>query len=315
VRTEIIAEGSYKYFIGPSAFKKGAGILQIRDYALESDDEGLLVAYRETQDLAKDAKRKFHELLLSATALNYLGPAIEVAEPLPTMAAQSTNQRSDMLARRLAVVSILVNRLADDPHFGRTKMAKLFYLVDATQDLNLETTYERQAAGPLDTDALYNPVSGLEALAAKKKYISVKNTGQKIMYIRGPNLAEAMADARRLLGAQRAKINRLIDKFRKLDTDQCEIVATLYACWNDRIIDRRGTLDSEIVDEFRNEWHEKKRRFSKERLLKALSWMRENGLVPAGQAPHTATTLQRAGRQRVHQMSTTVAARRVPQSF
>lgn len=199
-----------------------------------------------------------------------------------------------VLDRRLAVVCTLINRMADDRHFGRTKMAKLFYLADATQNLDLETTYYREAAGPLDTSALYNKATGLEALAVRNGFIQVKQ-GKQVKYIRGGNLDEGLQKARELLGKQRTALNKLIDLFRKLDTEQCEIVATLYACWNDKLLDGEDTLDDSILDEFLNRWHEKKRRFQRDRLMKALQWMKKNGLVPTGRGSHT--------RARLHKLS------------
>lgn len=194
---------------------------------------------------------------------------------------------AETLELRLAITCTLINRLADDPNFGRTKMAKLFYLIDATQNLNLETSYQRQAAGPLDPTTLYSAETGLEALATKHDYLRVERSGRKITYRRGANLGKALERARDVLGSSRRAINRLIDRFRKLDTDQSEIVATLYACWNDRILDGKETDDGSIVEEFLTAWHEKKRRFPRQRLLKALGWMRATDLVPTGQAPHT----------------------------
>jgi hypothetical protein len=191
------------------------------------------------------------------------------------------------LERRLAVVCTLVNRLADDRNFGRTKMAKLFYLVDATQNLNLDTSYQRQAAGPLDARALYDSETGLEALAVKHRYLSVEKAGHKITYRRGPNLTEALDRARSVLGTSRKAINRMIDLFRKRDTDECEIVATLYASWNDLLLDSKDAGDASIIQEFLSAWHEKKRRFSRQRLQQALEWMKVNDLVPTGKADHT----------------------------
>jgi len=207
--------------------------------------------------------------------------------------AAVTRPSPEALDRRLAVVCILVNRLADDPNFGRTKMAKLFYLADITQSLDLNTTYYRKAAGPLDAVALYDAKTGLEALAAKLRYLRIEKQGRKITYRRGPNLEKALEHAREILGSSRTPVNRLIDLFRSLDTDQCEIVATLYACWNDRIIDQKDVSDKFIVEEFLSAWHERKRRFSTARLIKALAWMRENHLIPIGRGRHTETDITR----------------------
>jgi type II restriction/modification system DNA methylase subunit YeeA len=206
----------------------------------------------------------------------------------PKLAPNGTSMA--VLERRLAVVCTLVNRLADEPNFGRTKMAKLFYLADVTQDLDIDTNYYRQAAGPLDAVALYDEETGLEALAVKNRYLSVEKNLKKITYRRGPDLEKALENARTVLGKSRSAINKLIDLFRPLDTDQCEIVATLYACWNDRIIDKKDVSDKSIVEEFLTAWHDRKRRFPAARLLKALAWMRKSCLVPTGRGGHTKTT-------------------------
>lgn len=283
-RTDLAAEFARPYFVGHGRLTLGAGLVQIKDYATELERPELLNALNSVQKLLRECKTAFYDLLTAERGINYFGNATTTVHRRVEV---QPHPNADVLDRRLAIVCTLVNRLADDPHFGRTKMAKLFYLVDATQNLNLDTSYQRQAAGPLDADALYNAETGLEALAVKHSYVTVEKVGRRIRYHRGADLGKAMEAARATLGTARVAINRLIDRFRKLDTDQCEIVATLYACWNDRILDGRGTSEAEIVAEFRDAWHEKKRRFAQSRLLAALAWMRNNGLVPSGRAAHT----------------------------
>ena len=78
------------------------------------------------------------------------------------------------------------------------------------------------------------------------------------------------------------EIERLASMFRGLTTDQSEIIATLYACWNDFLIRNRKPTDDEIISEFLLSWHDRKKRFSRGRLNKALDWMREQDLVPKG---------------------------------
>ncbi|MDR0704288.1 MAG: hypothetical protein LBF88_04795 [Planctomycetaceae bacterium] len=67
-----------------------------------------------------------------------------------------------------------------------------------------------------------------------------------------------------------------------LDTERCEIIATLYGAWNDLIIQNETVTDNRIIDEVRNHWHDSKQRFNEERLKQALGWMREKQLIPTG---------------------------------
>lgn len=216
-----------------------------------------------------------------------------VASSKNAAARSRTSRRPDdkALQRRLAVVCTLVNRLADDRNFGRTKMAKLLYLADASLELDLETTYHREAAGPLDTRALYSRQIGVEALAKREKYVTAEQKHKMVRYKRGENISAALEIARQVLGKQRRSLNRLIDLFRPLDTEQCEIIATLYACWNDKLLDNEGTSDAEILREFFS-WHDSKQRFTKGRVLDALKWMKANHIVPSGKGEHTQAARQ-----------------------
>jgi hypothetical protein len=95
-------------------------------------------------------------------------------------------------------------------------------------------------------------------------------------------LGELIRTAHRYLGNKVEGVRRLTELFRALDTDQSEIIATLYACWNDLLLHKRNPSDQEIVNEFLFHWHPKKARFPKSRLQNALAWMRANKLVPVG---------------------------------
>jgi hypothetical protein len=75
--------------------------------------------------------------------------------------------------------------------------------------------------------------------------------------------------------------------FEKLNIEQSEIVATLYACWNDCIIEKTELTDEKIIDKVWNNWHLSKQRFTSKRLKKALEWMREQSLVPKGLKGHS----------------------------
>lgn len=71
-----------------------------------------------------------------------------------------------------------------------------------------------------------------------------------------------------------------------MDSKQAEIVATLYACWNDQLARGAQPDDASIIEDFHG-WAEGKRRFDADRLGTALAWMRKHDLVPSGSAPLT----------------------------
>ena len=78
------------------------------------------------------------------------------------------------------------------------------------------------------------------------------------------------------------RIQAVIDLLRPMKTQQAEIVATLYAAWNDLILAGDTVTDEAILREVLTRWHEQKTKISQERWLSALEWMRKKALVPTG---------------------------------
>lgn len=282
-RKEIYVDYERPYFLKDApVLTINAGILQIRDYAKESNHTTLLEASEDIQKNLKIVKNGFSRILLQEEKLNYFGLPIEfIPETLFDMALQL----------RLALAGTIVNGLHKDKTLGRVKLAKIFYLADQTIGKNLKMEYYREAAGPLDQRSLYHKKIGIEALANQYDYFSsyTVKTGNKkrIEYNSGPNLKNLLRQAKKLFGKDYEKIINIIELLEPLDTAQCEIVATLYACWNDLLLSKNEPNDSKIINDFKNKWHMKKKEFSERRLQKALIWMKENNIVPTGKGKRT----------------------------
>ena len=60
-----------------------------------------------------------------------------------------------------------------------------------------------------------------------------------------------------------SEIERIIGIFMDYDADQAEIVATLFAAWNDFVIDRKEFTDEQLVDEVLNNWNDSKNRYAR----------------------------------------------------
>ena len=72
------------YMGGSGSLTASSGLLQIKDYIDEKDDEALLAAYRDVQGILKDAKTEFHRMLLAKDGLDYLGAgAAQRVAPMP----------------------------------------------------------------------------------------------------------------------------------------------------------------------------------------------------------------------------------------
>jgi hypothetical protein len=276
---------SRSYFVTDGLLRPTAGIVQIRDYAAEMEDKELLAALETVRERLRAAKREFYSMLINEQQLDYFGPSVDATALARHPRTQSTFDR--VLEKRLALASVIVGELEKDRHFGRTKLAKIFYLADVSHSLDLQTEYYREAAGPLDARTLYNDKIGIEALGARHRYFTTKESGRSIRYVPGPALSNIVQHGPDLFGSKWEKVKSLIHLCRPLTTDQCEIIATLFACWNDLLLSGARTDDESITYEFLARWHEKKRRFSADRLRKALLWMRTEGVIPKGRGKRT----------------------------
>ena len=285
-KKEIYVDYDRPYFVDNTALTQYAGIVQIKDYAKETSHFELLTIWSEIQTNLKKVKHEFNEMLHDEGKLNYFSISkIDNVVPFKTTVSKIAIQN------RAALASYIVNELHDEKTFGRIKFAKLFYLLDSVVDKDLETRYYRQAAGPLDPYSLYNEKSGIEKTASEINYFHTHSEKegklQKVNYVPGECITDGVKYAEKVFKKQLPKIQNILKLLKPLNTERCEIVATLYACWNDMIIEGREISDKAIVDEFLNQWHKEKERFTRDRLLRAIPWMREKGIVPIGHGPKT----------------------------
>ncbi|KQP23855.1 hypothetical protein ASF25_21480 [Methylobacterium sp. Leaf100] len=114
--------------------------------------------------------------------------------------------------------------------------------------------------------------------------------GSAVSYQLGDRRGAHGQDLALLLGARAAKFDKLIEDIGTIDTKGAEAVATLYAVWNDALIDGETPPDMEIVLAVLSEWHpEKAKKFGMSELHTWLGWMRRHHLVPTGGGPRTST--------------------------
>jgi type I restriction enzyme S subunit len=189
------------------------------------------------------------------------------------------------------VATEIIERLAHQPTFGRVKLQKIAYLAEAHVGISeIGGSYLREAAGPLDRAMVGEMERGAGTLAS----VCVDQpggAGTTVTYRLGGQRGTQRQELVGWLGHDRsAKLDKLIDDISTLETKGAEAVATLYAVWNDALIDGSSADDDSIVSAFLNDWHpEKHRKFRADELHRWLDWMSRHDLVPTGKGPKTST--------------------------
>lgn len=216
---------------------------------------------------------------------------IDVRQQPTAIAAKADRSRF-----RVIVGAEIVHNHQGNAKFGRVKLQKELYLAEAHVGITeLQGTYLREAAGPLDRRLVEETEGGMEASSlfrAALPDIHAKNVS--VTYTPLPKAGQHRAELDTLLGPRAAALRELIQQLSDFDTRAVEAIATLYAVWNDALIDGETSDDDAIVRAVLNDWHpEKREKFKDADLRHWLDWMKRNRLVPGGNGPRTISTTSR----------------------
>lgn len=195
---------------------------------------------------------------------------------------QQTPVTMDQKAARTLLAAEITHRLHAQRTFGQRKLQKVIYLAEhAARLATIQGSYLRNVAGPHDRQ-LMNQVEGelqthqwyerIERETVGHAYRPLSQAGQH---------QQAYKSA--WSGAERVTIEQVIELMRDWDTDRCEMTVTLYAAWNDFILEGRPVIDEAIVDEVMHSWNDAKLRFGKDEWLAVLAEMKKHELlIPTG---------------------------------
>ncbi|HDS1675469.1 TPA: restriction endonuclease subunit S [Stenotrophomonas maltophilia] len=232
----------------------------------------------------EEATRKRTNLLSALMSAQSKGGAVDDAQ----RSSRSTAQFIDLATYRASIGCYAFNKLANAQYFGRTAAAKVMYLAQAHIGLDLDLKPERKAAGPLDKWIYDFERQGQGESWFEVNERTLTNGRKKTEYRCLSGLSEPAAKAEALmLPGQKAEFDRLIYVLADKKTEEVEILATLFAVWNDFLIDGVRPTDAQIISDVRENWHESKARFTAAELGRWLDWLRRENITPRGLPPRT----------------------------
>ncbi|EPJ2811631.1 restriction endonuclease subunit S, partial [Pseudomonas putida] len=184
----------------------------------------------------------------------------------------------DPEAARILLAAEVTHRLHAQRTFGQRKLQKVVYLAEhAARLASIQGSYLRNVAGPHDRHLMNQVEAGMQK---HQWYERVER--QTVGHAYRP-LSQAgqhrEAYNRTWSANEQANIEQVIELMRDWDTDRCEMTVTLYAAWNDFIIEGRPVTDDAIVDEVMHRWNDAKLRFGKEEWRAVLTEMKKHGLL------------------------------------
>ena len=181
--------------------------------------------------------------------------------------------------------AVLMSKILEESSkgMGRVKLEKTLFTIENHIGFNFDTEYLREAAGPFDA-SIYECE---KIITRRNKWFSMKTSSYGVSYAPTNDVDKYKKYYAKYFSEYNSDIERIIDVFRNYTTEQAEIIATLFAAWNDAIIDKKQFTDDDIVDDVLNNWHESKRRFPRQVWLRAMNGIRKNHIIPKGYGKHT----------------------------
>lgn len=236
---------------------------------------------KEIADL--EACRDKYKFIKSGMMQKLLTGQIRLIKPLAPiipLVAPETKIREIPLQTHI-VAGHIVNTLYQSLGWGRTKLQKTLHLVGYHCQLDFGNEYIRNTAGP-DDQAMMNHID-----SKFKQYRHVRieakkdNNKTRYNYIPTAMIDELEQVYETYPQTIRDAVDSLINKIKKMDLARAEIVSTLYAVWNNRIIKEEQISDDLLLADF-YAWSKHKSDFSRDLVLRGLNYMRKEKIIPTG---------------------------------
>lgn len=230
-----------------------------------------------------EARRDKYKLIKSGMMQKLLTGQIRLVKPLAPiipLEAPDTKIREIPLQTHI-VAGHIVNTLYQSSGWGRTKLQKTLHLVGYHCQLDFGNEYIRNTAGP-DDQTMMNHIDSKFKQYRHVKIEAKKDNGKtRYNYIPTAMIDELEQVYETYPQRIRNAVDSLINKIKKMDLAGAEILSTLYAVWNNRLIKGEPITDNLLISDF-YAWSAHKADFEETRVRKALDYMREQNIIPVG---------------------------------
>ena len=174
---------------------------------------------------------------------------------------------------RQVLAGKIIELFRDDSQFTHIKFQKLQYLAEHLAQAEVGQSYYMQRAGPHDNAFMHSIAQKLQ----RSKWYDERN------YRFHPMAKATEIDGyySGFFAPAQEPLAKLFSLLKTASENQCEMVATLYAVWNDRIIRKEPITDELLFEDF-YKWSDRKLQYTQESLEKCLNWMQRNDIIPVG---------------------------------
>ncbi|MEP6673945.1 MAG: restriction endonuclease subunit S [Ferruginibacter sp.] len=167
----------------------------------------------------------------------------------------------------------IVSLFKEDKNFTHIKFQKLQFLAEHIGEADLALNYYFQSAGPYDNIFMHTVFNSFK----KSKWFDERS--YKFVALEKQDQIEKYYQD--YFKPIENRLEKLFNSLKNKTEAESEIIATMYAVWNNRLILKQPISEQLLEEDFYN-WSSRKSQYKKRQLLEAINWLKKNGFEPKG---------------------------------
>lgn len=224
---------------------------------------------------------------------------IRAAKPTATPAKTPRGRKATTEVNE-AVVDLLAFAVPTATEAGalnRTKIQKFAAVLQTHHGVEIVPRFLQAPYGPYAPELEeMEPVCGERGFFTTQKQPKGED-GFEVAYVPGANAEAGRAAGVKRLGENTANAEKLLRLIRSMTTEEAELFATVYAVWNDSLLDGKP-VDAAALVAGVYAWNVKKRKFTPPAIAAMIARIRTEGYEPTGRGSHTEPTKPKRGRKK-----------------
>ena len=261
--------------------------LEVQESIVSKLDE--LMAFCDQLEEQIKLSRQTNDLLLQQVLREALGEKKEEKGELTELqlVAESTEQyiakqftaktcdKNDMTV----LTGYIIHEL-NTKDFGRVKLQKMLHLVEYHCQLETNFNYYKKVAGPHAEELK----ESIEPILQRNRFFDIKKeklgNKEKVNYTALAGASQINKFFNSDFKEQKENIDFVLHKFKNKTWNFCEMISTMYAVWNNRLIKQQSITNDDLKKDFL-EWDKEKIKFV-DQLDYAIEWIKKENMEPKG---------------------------------
>ena len=246
--------------------------------ALRAETQKLEAVYQKKIDDLEELKKSILQKAFAGELTSSVTISVPDTKVIPLQKVEGISPTD--LQAGITALALKKHIEKDQQHsFHHVKAEKIVHLSEYILNIDLNRNPVKDAAGPND----FPHAKKVESRARKAGFYSVHKKGDYYDYKQGNSFNKVIQKAQDSLGEKADALSQIIDILAPMSTQQAEIVATVYAAWNNLLLTQEEFSDEDIVTEARENWHKSKLAIERDKFFNAIEWVKKNQiLIPKG---------------------------------